>query len=212
MWKTHLVETLSGVGFVPCIIGDALFHNKENSILLHMHVNDGLIFRRSRDKVGKFIDNLKKSYALKVKEHPNQNPGYTLDWQCNKSLLIHQTDFTEKILSNFDMVNSTPVKAPSPLNFHKITASKSPNFDLKIMQKAVGILTYLALHTRPDIAFTVNFLAQFAASPTLAHWSMVKHLLCYLCGLTSVGIHFSRSNEDHNLTGWADADYGTLLA
>jgi hypothetical protein len=211
MWKAHLVETLSAVGFVPWIINDALFHNNDNSILLHMHVNDGLIVGNSRDKVVKFIDNLKKSYALKVKESPNQHLGYTLDWQRDKSLLIHQTDFTEKILSDFDMVNSTPVKAPSPLNFHKIIASKTPNLDVKIMQKAVGMLNYLALHTRPDIAFAVNVLAQFASSPTLAHWLIVKHLLCYLFGLTSVGIHFSRSNEDHNLTGWADADYGTLL-
>ena len=45
---------------------------------------------------------------------------------------------------------------------------------------AVGALIYLATTTRPDIAYTVGYLARFNSNPGLAHWQAVKHLLRYL--------------------------------
>jgi hypothetical protein len=45
------------------------------------------------------------------------------------------------------MTNATSVKAPLPLSFHRVIASKFPSIDVKMMQKAVGMLHYLALHT-----------------------------------------------------------------
>jgi hypothetical protein len=79
------------------------------------------------------------------------------------------------------------------------------------MQKAIGMLTYLALHTRPDIAFTVNVLAQFNVAPNQAHWSLVKHLLQYLCGLSSIGVCFTKGFESNALCGWTDTDYAASL-
>jgi hypothetical protein len=211
MWKEHLVSTLNSVGFTASILDDALFHNWDYSILLHMHVDDGLIVGKSRPAILQFLKNLQKTYVLKIKERPSQHLGYTLVWNSDHSLLIHQSDFTSKILDEFSMNKSNPVKAPSPLNFHRIIASESPPFDAKVMQKAIGMLNYLALHTRPDIAFTVNVLAQFTNAPTQAHWSMVKHLLWYLGGSADVGMLYTKGGELDGLSGWVDADYGTSL-
>ncbi|MBW0553577.1 hypothetical protein O181_093292 [Austropuccinia psidii MF-1] len=77
------------------------------------------------------------------------------------------------------------------------------------MQKEIGMLTYLALHTLPDIAVTVNLLSQHVNTHTVSQWQLVKHLLRYLCGTMSTGIKFTRNNSSvTNLIGWADADYG----
>lgn len=46
----------------------------------------------------------------------------------------------------------------------------------------VGSLQYLSL-TRPNIAFTVNKLSQFMHCLITVHWTTVKHLLHFLCGL-----------------------------
>jgi hypothetical protein len=109
------------------------------------------------------------------------------------------------------MNDSNPVKAPSPLNFHQLVASDLPLINEKVMQKAIGMLNYLALHTRPDIAFTVNVLAQFTNSPTKAHWSLVKHLLRYLRGSKKVGMTYTKGSKVDSLVGWANADYGSSL-
>jgi hypothetical protein len=213
MWKEHLVESLASIGFIPAILDDALFHNSEFSILLHMHVDDGLVVGKSRLAIMNFLNQLRKISSLKVNERPKQHLGYTFDWRSDGSLYIHQSDFDEKILDEFDMAGANPVKAPSPLNFQSLVASDAEPVNVTYMQKAIGMLTYLALHTRPDIAFTVNVLAQFTAVPNDSHWSLVKHLLCYLCGTTSLGVHFVKGPKSNALCGWADADYaGSLVS
>jgi hypothetical protein len=45
---------------------------------------------------------------------------------------------------------------------------------------AIGALMYLTNNTRPDIAFTVNLLARFSATPTMRHWNGVKDVSRYL--------------------------------
>lgn len=78
------------------------------------------------------------------------------------------------------------------------------------MQKAVGMLIHLSINTRLDITFTVNILSRYANSPTEAHWNVAKHLLRYLEGTSSIGLHFKRfTNPESGLCGWADADYAT---
>ena len=47
---------------------------------------------------------------------------------------------------------------------------------------AVGALMYLAISTRPDIAYAVGVLCRFSANPGPAHWKAVKHLFRYLKG------------------------------
>ena len=45
---------------------------------------------------------------------------------------------------------------------------------------------YLMLATRPDIAYAVTKLAQYASSPTSHHWSCVIRIMKYLRGHESV--------------------------
>ena len=147
-----------------------------------MHVDDGFLIGRSRVEVLKTLDKLKKYYKIKIQERPAQHLGYTLDWKEDGSVHVHQTDFSKKILYEFNMNDANPVKAPAPMNLHKIVASNAPSVHQKLYQKAIGMLNYLALHTRPNITFVTNLLAQFTSSPNEAHWSLVKHLFQYVKG------------------------------
>ena len=48
---------------------------------------------------------------------------------------------------------------------------------------------YLAVNTRPDIAFAVNNLACFSSNPQKEHWTALKQTLRYLKGTTNIGIY-----------------------
>nr|AAT85780.1 zinc knuckle domain containing protein [Oryza sativa Japonica Group] len=71
---------------------------------------------------------------------------------------------------------------------------------------AIGALMYLAYCTRPDIAFALNLLARYSATPTRRHWVGVKTILRYLRGTQDLGLWFPK-NQDPSMVGYVDAGY-----
>ncbi|MBW0546433.1 hypothetical protein O181_086148 [Austropuccinia psidii MF-1] len=94
---------------------------------------------------------------------------------------------------------------------HHQLSPTTDSFEAKLVQKAIGRLNYLALHTRPEITFTTKVLSQFAYNPTTIHWGLGKHLILNLNGIHNLGILFSKYQGNHNceLVGWEDSYYGT---
>lgn len=150
-WKSNLVTTLANLGLKP-----------------------------SQGDKSLFVNSNKKSYSIQVQERPVQHLGYTLDWQLDGSLLLHQHDFCLKALCKLGMDTANSVKAPAPLNLHHLVSCKSPAFDTKTMQKTVGMLIHLSINMQLDIAFTVNIQSRYANAPTEAHWNMAKLLIICL--------------------------------
>ena len=65
---------------------------------------------------------------------------------------------------------------------------------------------YLAVSTRPDIAFSVNNLARFNLNPQKEHWTALKRILRYLKGTTNIGILYKHDGSD-KCVGYNDADW-----
>ena len=57
--------------------------------------------------------------------------------------------------------------------------------------RLVGKLNYLTV-TRPDIAYLVSVLSEYMSSPTISHWVVVEHILCYLKEAPGRGILFKK--------------------
>ena len=65
---------------------------------------------------------------------------------------------------------------------------------------------YLANCTGPDIAFAVNLLARYSATPTRRHWVGVKTILRYLQGTQDLDLWFLK-NQALTMVGYVDAGY-----
>lgn len=81
---------------------------------------------------------------------------------------------------------------------------------------AVGALMYLAIGTRPDIAYSVGKLAQFNSTPGVIHWKAVKHLFRYLKGTLDLRLTYRADDSPTSLTNttfttYSDADYAGCL-
>jgi hypothetical protein len=72
----------------------------------------------------------------------------------------------------------------------------------------IGSLSYLAVGTRPDIAFTVNYLARFSAKPLAIHWTALKHLLRYVLGTRGNGLFFKSGDPNDGIDAYCDANWG----
>ena len=70
----------------------------------------------------------------------------------------------------------------------------------------IGALLYLSNYIKPDIAFAINLLERFSASPTRRHWNGINHIFQYLQGSQDLGLLYTR-NQDMKLVGYLDAGY-----
>ena len=69
---------------------------------------------------------------------------------------------------------------------------------------------YAATCTRPDIAFSVNKLAQFSVNPGITHWNCVKQVISYLKTIKSHCLVLGgRLLSKIMLRGSADSDYAS---
>ena len=127
--------------------------------------------------------------------------------RLNRTLTISQPNYIETILTKFGMSECKPVATPMDANaiFNKLSDGDE-RFDRTTYQQAIGCLTYLATHTRPDISASVGILSKFMADPGPAHWIGVKRILRYLQGTCSYGLVFVGGEKD-SLLGFSDSDW-----
>ncbi|MBW0485289.1 hypothetical protein O181_025004 [Austropuccinia psidii MF-1] len=100
------------------------------------------------------------------------------------------------------MDGSQDVKTPCNGNLLKELESVGDPVRITTFQQAIGILNYLAQHTRPDISYTVNALLRHTAHPTNKHWVALKHPLRYPKGSSGLCLHYKRAiSEEHDVIG-----------
>lgn len=116
-------------------------------------------------------------------------------FQQKNKIKIHQTGYINDILERFGMSESKTVSTPLDLGT-KLDRSEEANSEESEhpYQKLVGALMYLAMCTRPDIAYTVNYLSQFNCFKN-SHWTATKRVLRYFQGTKNLGLVFRKTSR-----------------
>ena len=72
-----------------------------------------------------------------------------------------------------------------------------------------GSLMFFMVETRPDIAFAISVVSQFAKNPSRQHTKAVKTIMRYLKATRSVGITYGGEEGgggDLTIKGYSDSD------
>ena len=126
----------------------------------------------------------------------------------HNGIFLHQQTYVQKVLKLFHMDEAHPMVAPMKSRIKTNDDPYQPReeeeevIDKQRYLTAVGSLTYLTTHTRPDIAFATSILARHSESPTMRHRNGVKHLLRYLKGTSNLGVYYQKNNS-HEIQGFA---------
>ena len=104
------------------------------------------------------------------------------------------------------MQNCKPVYEPV-VTSQNATDDKSPT-DCSLFQQLVGALLYLAVTTRPDIAFVVNLPSQACKSPTVQDFIATKRVLRYLNG-TNYFLSYSLFDNGLGNFSYSDANWAS---
>jgi len=108
------------------------------------------------------------------------------------------------------MDTCNPVHLPLNPSIKLLKAQDSDDLaDVSRYQQIIGSLMYLVIGSRPDLAFTISALSQFASQPTKYHMGILKQVLRYLKGTWDLKLTYTKSTDNQlTLVGYSDADYG----
>lgn len=127
----------------------------------------------------------------------------TRDWE-KETTILDQKDYINQVLRKFNMSGCKSMSTPLETNLDYNLQVETCNMNIPY-QQLIGSLMYLAVLTRPDIAYSVSFLSQFNNKYTQSHWQCAKRVLKYLQSTKDYGLIFKKSDID--LTGFVDADW-----
>lgn len=166
----------------------------------------------TKETVGDDTTNIASSFILRRKvigieiEEHHKNGTRNL-------LKLHQTPYIEKLLKKFR--TNMNLNKEHPPNYYIQDEYVKVNEDdhkqrVNRAQEIIGSLLYLACHTRPDIHFHVNYLAQLQQKPSNKVFYFMEYLLSYLESTKNKGITFYHKKivkQDNKLKFYTDASY-----
>jgi hypothetical protein len=131
----------------------------------------------------------------------------------DRTISISQEAFIKSILARFNLIDASTVTTPFAPGSH-LSATDCPtnNDEIREMgmrpyRELVGALSWLALGTRPDIAFATSSLARFGHNPGRVHWEAAKRVLRYLKGTKTWRLRLG--GKTPQIAAFTDADWGS---
>jgi len=121
--------------------------------------------------------------------------------KINDNIFINQKGYINEILKKYEMTNSKTTNNLLPIKNEEFR--KEP-FNSTTYRGAIGSLLYIAIHTRPDILFTVTKAARYSTEPNLENWHNVLKILKYLKYTINYSMKFT---NNFDIKAYVDADY-----
>lgn len=208
-WNKKFSSFLESLNFTASDDDPCVYYNNDRSIIITLHVDDGLMVGKNINDMNDVLGKLNKKFQITYDEPNGKDLSY-LGMQIKlqeNGIFVSQSRYSKAILERFKFEELNPVSTPiergmvtDPDNFTNTKLEKS-----KPYREAVGSLLYLATISRPDINFSVNYLSRFNNAPMTHHWKMIKRIFSYVKSTINFGIFFNGSKE---LVAYCDSDYG----
>lgn len=218
LWYKKFTEEVRKLGLENDLHDPCLFTWRSNGKLaiVLLYVDDMLIAGNDPEKLNEIKTHLSSVFQMKDLGEPKNFLGMTIHRDRNeRSIVLHQAAYTERVLERFNMHESKPQSTPmvtrqvdhrnKKLKSHSENSEKPNEVKRVPFREAIGSLMYLASATRPDIAYAVNYLARNQIDPTEDDWVEVKRVFRYLRGTTDLGIKFLSNSE--NLEALSDVSF-----
>ncbi|KAI1006112.1 Retrovirus-related Pol polyprotein from transposon TNT 1-94 [Podosphaera aphanis] len=214
LWQNHLRLKLSEVGLTPLKSDNCIYRQKSTGILVVTYVDDFLIIGKDRSKIDELKDKLSKKFDPDNLGIANYFLGVRIvrDRKLRRIYLC-QDAYIKQILERYSLENSGTVDCPSAsgsdihmVKFEGIATAS----EISEQQSKIGSLLYLAVHTRPDIAYQCSTLSRFLNNPSPQHIKAANRVFHYLAGTINLCIVYDGmlGVRQSKLYSFTDSDWG----
>jgi hypothetical protein len=192
-----------------------IYQRGDSHVIIPVFIDDMTIAAKSKQEIQQIKNDLKAHFKLR-----DLGPtSFLLGVEVKRDRSMHtlslcQRQYILNILDRFNLKDCNPVTTPLDPSV-RLSSSMSPQSEEEKNEmssipylQAVGALMYLAVATRPDIAYSVGVLARFSKNPGMQHWKAVKHLFRYLKGTLDYKLTYSANTSSPELFAtYSDADH-----
>lgn len=183
LWQKELTATLTNLGFKPvphepcCLLKDG--------IMVFFYVDDLIVAyeKKSQGIVDWTMAKLQEKYRLSGGEPLQWFLGIEVIRDRNQRMIwLSQSSFVDKIVNHFGVQGEGAKDPSTPMTVKELfpNEDRASAASTQGYQRKTGSVLYLAVITRPDIAFAVSRLCRFNMNPSDKHHAAVDHLLRYL--------------------------------
>jgi histone deacetylase 1/2 len=207
-WFERFVQHAVAVGFAQSRTDSSLFvyrHGTDMAYLL-LYVDDMILSASSSELLQHLIQRLQSAFALKDLGPVHYFLG--IDVKRNDAgFVLSQATYAHDLLERAGMAACKPVSTPADMTGKPSTTEGTPlsSADASWYRSMAGALQYLTL-TRPDLAFAVQQVCLHMHAPTDRHAALIKRVLRYVKGTTSMGLHLLRAPTP-TIAAYTDADW-----
>ncbi|CAI7846357.1 unnamed protein product, partial [Closterium sp. NIES-54] len=225
-WYLKLRGVLEEIGFTPSTADHSLFmlgEGEQRSFMV-VYVDDILIFSPSSDLVKEVMLKLQDKFKCKalgdVSFYLGLHDERNVEKQCMR---VHQRKYLEALAANFGKSEGY-VDTPFPSGFKCVKGPEEESVgeeERRRFHSLVGSLTYAAVNTRPDGAFSSGQLSRVLQCPNEEKVAAGMRVAKYLGQKLTVGLQYSTAAQrrqkgadcvelDHLfLTAFSDASYAS---
>lgn len=205
-WYDKINETLLKMSFQKSSGEPCVYFRNENGRLtiIALYVDDILLFTASEDDKRDVKGRLMKAFEMKDLGEVREFLGFKIVKNKGR-IIIDQSHYIANILEKFKMTDCKPVGTPMEPGLKLVRSEKTAeSYEYRGL---IGCLMYLAVCTRPDIAFAVSSLSQFNDCFSEVHWKAAKRVLRYLKGTMDYKLVYTKSGLQ--VSGYVDADWAS---
>ena len=230
LWHNTLRDWLTSpeIGFVQCKSDPCLFRkvDGDQEIIVGVYVDDIISAHHGDEMFKVFSEKFKKRFSSKDSKILNWFLGMAIDQHDDFSVDVCHSLSIEKLVEKYLPGNTTTREYPSNEIFNKLDRAQSDTERAKMESlpyaSLVGALLYIAVMSRPDVAFHTSILAKFLSDPSPDGWKAAIILLQYLDSTKARKMHFSGKVEvppklsknakditdNHGFVAYSDSSWG----
>ena len=189
------------------------------TIIFAVHVDDILAAASSPEENTNFSTLLKQQWEITELGPPTFALGIAISCdRTNRTISLSQTAKIDNLVADYGQSDAHPLETPMIAGLQLRRPDKSIPVPPEISKWAektpyrplVGSLMYLAVATRPDIAYAVGRLSSFLDCYRPEHWDAAIRVLRYLKGSRLYSLSLGGTNS-LQLNGYSDSDYANCL-
>uniref|UniRef100_A0A093UNR6 Retrovirus-related Pol polyprotein from transposon TNT 1-94 n=2 Tax=Talaromyces marneffei PM1 TaxID=1077442 RepID=A0A093UNR6_TALMA len=208
LWQKEFTAALIELGFEQISEEICLFRNKDG-IILFFYVDDVVtLFKPEKEAHAKELwDRLMSKYPARAMGELSWFLG-TRIIRDNEASYLCQDSYIEEVAKRYNLDTSKRPSTPcSPtMRFVKYDGQASKAV-IKLYQQKVGSIIYVAIITRPDVAFVAAKLSKFMQNPSPAHMQAIDRVILYLYKTRFLAICYKRIDIEDAVQAASDASF-----